>query len=71
MAVLRLVAAGANPMTWTAAGAEWQRDWARAETSGGLAVVLVDHGGGSGIAFMREQQLHNTPVPPADGTVAA
>ncbi|MBP7335359.1 hydrolase [Niveispirillum sp.] len=71
MAVLRLVAAGANPMTWMAVGCEWQRDWARAETAGGLAGVLVDHGGGSGIAFMWEQQLLNTPVPPSDGTVAA
>lgn len=71
MAVLRLVAAGANPMTWFAVGAEWQRDWARTETAGDLATVLVEHGGGSGIAFLWEQQLLNTPVPPAGETVKA
>jgi nicotinamidase-related amidase len=66
MAVLRMVAAGANPMTWMAVAGEWQRDWARSETAGGLAEVLVENGGGSGIAFLWEQQLLNTPVPEAE-----
>ena len=71
MAVLRMANAGANPMTWLAVGAEWQRDWARSETAGGLASVLIEHGGGGGIAFLWEQQLLNTPVPSAEETVAA
>jgi nicotinamidase-related amidase len=66
MAVLRMVAAGANPMTWMAVAGEWQRDWARSETAGGLAEVLVENGGASGIAFLWEQQLLNTPVPEAE-----
>jgi nicotinamidase-related amidase len=70
MAVLRMVNAGANPMTWMAVAAEWQRDWARTETLGGMASVLVDHGGGSGIAFLWEQQLLNTPAP-SEATSAA
>ncbi|MBO1073753.1 hydrolase [Roseomonas marmotae] len=65
MAVLRMVNAGANPMTWMAISAEWQRDWARTETLDGMASVLADHGGASGIAFLWEQQLLNTPVPAA------
>jgi nicotinamidase-related amidase len=29
LAVQRMIAAGANPMTWLAVLGEWQRDWAR------------------------------------------
>jgi nicotinamidase-related amidase len=57
MAVRRMVAAGAVPMTWLAVLAEWQRDWAREETVAGVAGVLAEHGGGSGIAFAWEIQL--------------
>lgn len=57
MAVRRLVTAGAVPMTWMAVAAEWQRDWAREETAAGLAGVLADHGGGTGVAFAWEMQL--------------
>ncbi len=37
MAVRRMVAAGAVPITWMAVLGEWQRDWAREETAAGLA----------------------------------
>lgn len=57
MAVRRLVAAGAVPITWMAVAAEWQRDWAREETAAGLASVLLEHGGASGVAFAWELQL--------------
>jgi nicotinamidase-related amidase len=63
VAIQRMISAGANMMTWMAVAAEWQRDWARAETGGGLAEVLTQHGGGSGIALLWEMQLLNTPVP--------
>lgn len=63
MAIHRMVAAGANVMTWMAVAAEWQRDWARMETAVPLTEVLKQHGGGSGIAYMWEVQLLNTPVP--------
>ncbi|RYG33739.1 hydrolase [bacterium] len=65
MAVRRLVAAGAVPMNWLAVASEWQRDWAREETAIGLTSVILEHGGGSGIAYAWEQQLLNTPVPSA------
>jgi len=57
MAVRRMVAAGAVPMTWMAVAGEWQRDWAREKTAMGLGGTLVDHGGGSGVAFLWEMQL--------------
>jgi nicotinamidase-related amidase len=57
MAVRRMVAAGAVPMTWMAVAGEWQRDWAREKTARGLAGSLVDHGGASGVAFLWELQL--------------
>jgi nicotinamidase-related amidase len=65
VAIQRMIAAGANVMTWMALAAEWQRDWAREETAGKLVEVLVQHAAGSGIAFLWEQQLLNTPVPKA------
>jgi nicotinamidase-related amidase len=57
LAVQRMIAAGANPMTWLAVLGEWQRDWARMGTVAKFAQILVEHAGGSGIAFGWEQQL--------------
>lgn len=65
VAIQRMIAAGANVMTWLALAAEWQRDWARMETAGSLTDVMKHHAAGSGIAFLWEQQLLNTPVPSA------
>lgn len=63
VAIQRMIAAGANMMTWLAVVSEWQRDWARTDHAAELAQVLVQHAAGSGIAFLWEQQLLNTPVP--------
>ena len=57
MAVRRMAAAGAVPITWLAVVAEWQRDWAREATAAGLAGVRAEHGGASGVAFAWEMQL--------------
>lgn len=65
VAIQRMIAAGANVMTWMAVAAEWQRDWARTETAIALNEVMLQHAAGSGIAFLWEQQLLSTPVPPA------
>lgn len=67
VAIQRMIAAGANVMTWLAVMAEWQRDWARMETAGEVTNVMLQHAAGSGIAFLWEQQLLNTPVPPNEG----
>ena len=52
-----MAAAGAVPITWLAVLGEWQRDWAREETVAGVAGVLAEHGGGSGVALAWEIQL--------------
>jgi nicotinamidase-related amidase len=59
MAVRRMVSAGAVPITWVAVLSEWQRDWAREESAAALTDVIVEHAGGSGIAFAWETQLLN------------
>jgi nicotinamidase-related amidase len=63
VAIQRMLAASVNMMTWLALAAEWQRDWARAETAMAVNDVILQHAAGSGIAFLWEQQLLNTPVP--------
>lgn len=63
VAIQRMIAAGANMMTWLAVMAEWQRDWARTATAGAVSEILQQHAAGSGIAYVWEQQLLNTPVP--------
>lgn len=57
MAVRRMVAAGAVPITWMAVLGEWQRDWAREATATGLAGVIMEHGGASAVALAWEMQL--------------
>src|SRR5204863_5510647 len=57
MAVRRMVQAGAVPITWIALSGEWQRDWARESTLADAARILVEHGGGSGVAFAWETQV--------------
>jgi nicotinamidase-related amidase len=57
MAVRRMVEAGAVPITWMAVLGEWQRDWAREKTAAGVAGVVLEHGGASGVAFAWEMQL--------------
>ena len=62
VAIQRMIAAGVNMMTWMALASEWQRDWARTQHVEELTEVLISHMAGSGIAYMWEQQLLNTPL---------
>ena len=71
MAIQRMVQAGAVPMTWLAVGAELQRDWARETAVPGLADLLLQHGGGTGVAFGWEMQLLSTPPQRAPQRVRA
>ncbi len=61
MAIRRLVAAGAQPITWLGMAGELQRDWARTEHLGEVAQVLIDHAGASGSVLMWEMQLLGAP----------
>ena len=57
MGIRRLVAAGAQPITWLALGGELQRDWARTERVGEVGKMFADHAGATGIALAWETQL--------------
>jgi nicotinamidase-related amidase len=57
MAIRRLVAAGAQPITWLGMAGELQRDWARTEKLGEVTQILLDHGGASAAAIAWESQL--------------
>jgi len=54
MAIRRLVAAGAQPITWLGMAGELQRDWARTERLGEVAQILFDHAGASGVVLAWE-----------------
>jgi nicotinamidase-related amidase len=57
MAIRRLVAAGAQPITWLGMSGELQRDWARTEKLGQVTQILLDHAGASAAAVAWESQL--------------
>jgi len=57
MAVRRLVAAGAQPITWIGMAGELQRDWARTAKLADVTQILLDHAGGTAAALAWESQL--------------
>ena len=57
MAIRRLVAAGAQPITWLAMAGELQRDWARTQYLGDLAKIFAERAGATGSALAWEMQL--------------
>ncbi len=57
MAIRRLVAAGAQPITWIGLAGELQRDWARTAHLGAVSQILLDHAGGTAGALAWEHQL--------------
>ena len=48
---IRMIQAGAVPMTWLQVMLEWQRDWARQETYDAVISVAKEHGGGYGLGI--------------------
>ena len=54
MAIRRVVAAGAQPITWLGMAGELQRDWARTERLGEVAQILFNHAGASGAVLAWE-----------------
>jgi len=61
MAIRRLVAAGAQPITWLGLAGELQRDWARTERLGEVAQLFIDHAGATGSVLLWETQLLGAP----------
>src|SRR6266478_2125026 len=64
MAIRRLVAAGAQPITWLGLAGELQRDWARTEKLREVAQILVDHAGASGtiLAWELDNEAARNPT---------
>src|SRR5579862_1073860 len=61
MAIRRMVAAGAQPVTWLGLAGELQRDWARTERLGEVAQLFVDPAGATGSVSLWETQLLGAP----------
>src|SRR5580704_5205122 len=57
MAIRRMTAAGAQPITWLGLAGELQRDWARTERLEEVARLFIDHAGATGSVFLWETQL--------------
>jgi nicotinamidase-related amidase len=57
MGIRRLVAAGAQPITWLAMAGELQRDWARTQYLGDLTKIFAERAGATGSALAWEMQL--------------
>ena len=57
MAIRRLVAAGAQPITWIGMAGELQRDWARTANAGEVTQILLDRAGASAAAIAWELLL--------------
>lgn len=59
MAVLRMIQAGAQPITWMQYMLELQRDWARTGTYVGVTDIAKEHGGGYGLGLIYAQEMFN------------
>src|SRR5258706_11724905 len=64
MAIRRIVAAGAQPITWLAMAGELQRDWARTERLGAVAQILFEHAGATGAILSWEFENEARRVQP-------
>nr|WP_272210243.1 hydrolase [Marinicella sp. W31]MDC2876108.1 hydrolase [Marinicella sp. W31] len=60
MAVERMIAGGATPITWLQYLLELQRDWARGETYAGVADIAVEHGGAYGVGIFYATEMFNS-----------
>ena len=61
MAILRMIQAGAQPLTWLQFMLEMQRDWARSENYDAVTEVVKDHGGiyGLGVFYAKSMLGEN------------
>jgi nicotinamidase-related amidase len=64
MAMLRVVQAGAVPVTWQQVMLEWQRDWARKETYDGVISIVKQHSGAYGSGVDYAYTMVHGQVPP-------
>ena len=59
MAVLRMVQAGAQPITWLQYMLELQRDWARTGSYADVTGIAKQHGGGYGLGLIYATEMFN------------
>lgn len=61
MAVLRMLQAGAAPVTWQQVLLEWERDWNNKETYNGVTEIIKEHSGayGQGIAAQEFEEMNS------------
>ncbi|MBB1404518.1 hydrolase [Pseudoalteromonas sp. SG44-5] len=59
MAVLRMVQAGAKPITWLQYMLELQRDWARTGTYADVTDIAKEHAGGYGLGLIYATDMFN------------
>jgi nicotinamidase-related amidase len=59
MAVQRMAAAGATPITWLQYLLELQRDWARSGTYDAVTGIAKEHGGGYGLGIIYAKSMFN------------
>ncbi|MEM0952628.1 MAG: hydrolase [Pseudomonadota bacterium] len=57
MAVMRMVQAGAQPITWLQYMLELQRDWARTGSYEAVTGVAKEHGGGYGLGIIYAKKM--------------
>ncbi len=57
MAVLRMIQAGARPITWLQYLLELQRDWSRGDTYQAVTDIAKQHGGGYGLGIIYAQEM--------------
>jgi nicotinamidase-related amidase len=59
MSVQRMIAAGAQPVTWLQYMLELQRDWARGETYVPVTTIAKEHAGGYGLGIIYANDMFN------------
>jgi len=57
MAMMRMIQAGAVPMTWMQVALELQRDWARQGTYAAMMQLMMEHGGAYGVGIQYAQKM--------------
>lgn len=63
MAMLRMVQAGAVPVTWQQVLLEWQRDWANRDTYDAVMKIVTEHSGAYGMGVdYAYTMVHKAPA---------
>lgn len=63
MAMLRMVQAGAVPVTWQQVLLEWQRDWAHRDTYNDVMKIVTEHSGAYGMGVdYAYTMVHKAPA---------